>query len=117
LSPTDSIPIDSFIAGVILPLHYFNARRGIRYLNLTPAAESHWGPVVSRTGGLERVPADECDGPDLLARLGSYWAARGDANLPKLVPHLLALRSEVMDGRRLDAEKDSEVSDFVYPLF
>jgi hypothetical protein len=111
------MPIDSFIAGVILPLHHFNARHGVHYLTLTPDAGSCWAPVVSRTGGLERISADACDGPGLLARLGAYWAARGDKSLPKLVPHLLALRSDIMDTRPPDEGKASEVSDFVYPMF
>jgi hypothetical protein len=117
LSRTDPTLIDAFIAGVVLPLHHLNARRGVHYLKLAPEAESYWAPIASRTGGLERIPADQCDGPQLLARLGSYWAQHGDANLPKLVPHLLGLRSEIIDGRPDDAEEDSEVSDFVYPLF
>jgi hypothetical protein len=116
LSRTDPAQIDAFLAGVILPLHHFNARRGVSYLNLTPEAESLWGPVISRTGGLERIPADQCGGAGLLARLGGYWAARGDKSLPKLVPHLVSLRREILDGRPEDAEDDG-VSDFVYPLF
>ena len=115
MNRTDPALIDSFVAGVITPLHRFNARHGVRYLTLTPEAGSCWGPVISRTGGLERVPPDQCDGPGLLARLGAYWAARGDKNLPKLKPHLVALRSEIVDGLPPDA--DEGVSDFVYPLF
>lgn len=117
MSPTDRIPVDSFVSALLLPLRHLNARRGVRYLKLERDSESYWGPVISRTGGLEHLPAAECDGAGLLARLGTYWTARGETNLPKLVPHLLALRSKIMERRSPDDGKDFEVSDFVYPLF
>jgi hypothetical protein len=114
---TDRIRPQFFFAELLLPLHDAVARRNIHYLKLDREPESYWRPVASRTGGLERLCAAQCGGDAMLERLARYWAARGDVDLPKLVPYLIALRRDIGDTEPRGVEERSEVGDFVYPLF
>jgi hypothetical protein len=117
MSQTDPVPPEFFFAELLLPLRHAVARRNIHYLKLDREPKSYWRPVASRTGGLERLCAAECAGDELLARLGQYWAARGDAYLPKLLPYLIALRRDLVNARPVGVEHQPELDDFVYPLF
>jgi hypothetical protein len=117
MSRTDPIPPEYFFAELLLPLRRATLRKGIHFLKLTDEPESYWAPVASRTGGLEKLSAAECDGGRLLDRLERYWTARGDAYLPKLVPHLSALRLELLDTRTAEAAAEPRLGNFVYPIF
>jgi len=117
MSQTDAVPPEFFFAELLLPLRHASARRNIHYLKLDCEAESYWSPVISRTGGLERLGAAECGGEAMLQRLGQYWVARGDVYLPKLVPYLMALRRDLLEAKPVGGEQRTELSDFVYPLY
>jgi hypothetical protein len=117
LSRTDRVAPEFFFAELLLPLKRSSARKGIHFLALERAAESYWGPVVTRTGGLERLSAGACGGDAMLERLREYWHARGEANLLKLLPYLVALRRDLLAGPPAKAVSGGEVNDFVYPLF
>jgi hypothetical protein len=117
MSQIDPIRVESFFAEFLLPLRRSNARRNVHYLNLARQQASYWGPTASRTGGLERLPADACDAVALLERLGNYWVAQGDANLPKLLPYLMALRAKIVDPALGESVEEAPMPEFVYPMF
>ena len=117
MSQIDRTQFASFFADFLLPLRHSNARKKVHYLKLDREAASYWGPVASRTGGLERLSADAAAGSALLEALGRHWAEQGDAKLPKLLPHLLALRREIVETRTGGDSTEPELTDFIYPLF
>jgi hypothetical protein len=113
----DQVRRESFFDELIAPLRRANLRRNVQYLELPRETESYWSTPVSRTGGLELVPAGARDGTALLERLGIYWTEQGDVNLPKLVPYLIALHREIMEPLVAETAEEPPPSDFVYPLF
>ncbi len=117
MSQTDPVPPEFFFAELLLPLRHAIARRNVHYLELGREPESYWRPVISRTGGLEKLFSAECGGDELLQRLEKYWVASGDIYLPKLLPYLIALRRELASARRAGAAQEPVLGDFVYPLF
>jgi hypothetical protein len=117
MSQTDRPELASFFAEFLLPLRHSNARRNVHYLKLDRGVESYWGPVASRTGGIQRLSADTATAPALLEALGRHWAGQGDLNLPKLLPHLLALRRTIVETRTTKGAAEPELTDFIYPLF
>ena len=116
MSPIDKVPARSFFAELLLPLKHANMRKNVRYLNCAPK-DSYWEEVASRTGGLERLSAASCTGSALLESLGRYWLTRNDANLPKLLLYLIALRQEIVESRPVEEQKEPRLTEFVYPLF
>ena len=117
MNQTDRTELASFFADFLLPLRHSNARKNVHYLKLDRGAASYWQPVASRTGGLERLSADAATGPALLEALGRYWGGQGDANLPKLLLRLLALRCMLVEARTVENAAEPELTDFIYPLF
>jgi hypothetical protein len=117
MSQIDKVPAKCFFADLLLPLSYANARRNVCYLDRTAKSGSYWGPVVSRTGGLEKLTAESSSGPALLELLGQYWVKQNDRNLPKLLPYLVALRSEIVESHPDKANQEPRLSEFVYPIF
>jgi hypothetical protein len=100
MNPTDEVRPETFFAEFLLPLSQANKRRGVRYLESSRDAASYWGPVLSRTGGIERIAA----------------AAEGDRNLTRLAPFLASLR-EALAKPEAAPEAKPGISDFVYPMF
>ena len=117
MNSTDQVPARSFVAELLLPLKRANMRKNIFYLNRDARKSSHWEPVVSRTGGMERLSLIKSSGPALLASLEQYWRRNNDVNLPKLLPYLLALRQQIIEMGVVKNEKEPRLSEFVYPLF
>jgi hypothetical protein len=105
------------VAELLLPLKRANMRKNIRYLNCDARKSTHWEPVVSRTGGMERLSLVNSSGPALLASLEQYWRRNNDMTLPKLSPYLLALRQQIIETVDVENEKGPRLSEFVYPLF
>jgi hypothetical protein len=112
----DEVKPESFFAAFLLPLRRANMRRGVRYLRLGREPASGWGPVVSRTGGIEKLPPGGASAEAMLERLQRHWVAEGDANLRKLAPFLFALRRAIV-APRATKPADPKPPDFVYPLF
>jgi hypothetical protein len=117
MNPTDPVRPESFFAELLVPLSRVNARRGVRYLGDASGVASHWTPVVSRTGGLERLSTDHCSADALIEQLGAYWLAQGDTALAKLSPYLVALRREIVASRPQTPATPAYVPMYVYPLF
>jgi len=117
MSPTDRIRPDSFFAEVLLPLRYANLRRRVSYLQREVGAAGNWCPVVSRTGGLERLSAENAGAAAMIERLGRHWELEGDPHLPKLVPLLQDLRRELFETRPAYANTEPELPEFVYTMF
>ena len=116
MSPIEQVKPGSFFAAFLLPLRRANMRRGVSYLRLGRDTASGWGPVISRTGGIEKLPSGATSAEAMLERLERHWAAQGDANLRKLAPFLLALRQAIV-APRVTKSGDAKPPDFVYPLF
>jgi hypothetical protein len=117
MNPIEKVRPESFFAEFILPLSRANARRRVRYLELERGAESYWGPVATRTGGMEKVPAAGAGAAAMLENLRDHWASQGDAHLPKLTPYLAALRETLVAPQTGASETKEVLSEFVYPLF
>ena len=117
MNSTERVSARSFVAELLLPLKRANMRNNIRYVNCDARKSTHWEPVVSRTGGMERLSLINNSGPALLASLEQYWRSNNDVNLPKLLPYLLALRQQIIETRPVESDKEPRLSEFVYPLF
>lgn len=117
MNQIDEIPPELFFAELLLPLRHAVAQQGIHYLELGRVSESYWGPVITRTGGLEKLDKADCGGDAMLERLRQYWIARGDPFLPKLAPYLVELRRDIVEAEPAAAKPAPELSEFVYPLF
>jgi hypothetical protein len=117
MSQIDRVPAKFFFADLLLPLKYANTRRNVLYLSRTAKAGSYWEPVVSRTGGLEKLTAASSGGSVLLELLGQYWAKQNDKNLAKLLPYLVELRREIVESHAVEDNQEPRLSEFVYPLF
>ena len=117
MSQIDKIRVRSFFADLLLPLKHANTRRNVHYLSRTPQQASYWQPVISRTGGLQRLSAASSSGSALLELLGRYWVAQDDQNLPKLLPYLDDLRREIVESQPVEDAKEPRLPDFVYPIF
>jgi hypothetical protein len=117
MNQTDKLAAQIFFADLLLPLGRANIRKDVHYLNCDRSKASYWQPVVSRTGGMERLSAESSSGPALIELLGQYWREHNDANLPKLIPYLIELRSEIVGSRPPQEEEQPYLSDFVYPIF
>jgi len=116
MSATEYFKARVFFADLLLPLKRANMRRNVRYLNCDRSSATYWKSIASRTGGLERMPIPSCGAAGLIGRLGLYWEAQSDSDLPRLIPHVLALREEF--SGYLQAKGDGEIqTEFVYPLF
>ena len=117
MNSTERVPARSFVSELLLPLKRANMRKNILYLNCDARKSTHWEPVLSRTGGMERLSLINSSGPALLASLEQYWRKNNDVNLPKLLPYLLALRQQILETGEVENEKGPRLSEFVYPLF
>lgn len=117
MSATEGQKARAFFADLLLPLKRANMRRDVRYLNCVRSADSYWGSIASRTGGVERLSNANCGGASLIGRLGRHWERQNDRDLPKLLPHLLALRQEIIGSPLADDEGETPEAEFVYPLF
>jgi hypothetical protein len=116
MSPIEDTAAAVFFADLLLPLHHANARRAIAYLKRGREGHSHWGEVVSRTGGIERLPAD-CDAALMLNLLARYWRRRNETPLLQLIPHLAALQRKLSGAPHSQENADAPLTEFVYPLF
>ncbi|HTW72088.1 MAG TPA: hypothetical protein VME47_19545 [Acetobacteraceae bacterium] len=118
MNPTDEISPDLFFADMLLSLKHAMARRGEHFFPARgdAAAESHWEPVATRTGGVGRLPVTGRDADSLLDALAVYWQTNGEAKLTQLQSGLKALRRQARAGGPADPGKAAQVSDFVYPL-
>jgi len=116
MPPTELNDSAVFYADWMLPLSRARLRSGTGFLRRGGDAETFWGPVVSRTGGVGKLAPQACDAPSLLAALDEYWSQRGDAGLRQLSPGLLKLL-RAAPARPVDAEEQAAVAEFVYPLF
>jgi hypothetical protein len=117
MSQIDGVPEKVFFADLLLPLKHANTRRNMLYLNRTAKGGSYWEPVVSRTGGLEKLTAASSGGSALLELLGQYWVKLNDKNLPKLIPYLVELRREIVESHPAKDDEEPRLSEFVYPIF
>lgn len=117
MNPTEIDPAAVFFADLLLSLHNDNRRRGIDYLDRGKRRASYWTGVASRTGGLALVGADACDAAALLGALGEYWSAQKETRLLLLLPHLKALRQNLVAPARADVPRETALPEFVYPLF
>jgi hypothetical protein len=111
------VPAKSFFADLLLPLKYANTRRNVHYFVLVASQPSYWQPVISRTGGLEKLSATGSRGSALLELLGKYWNTQNDSNLPKLLPYLVTLRQELVESLPPGDEPEPRLTEFVYPIF
>lgn len=117
MSQIDGVPAKVFFADLLLPLKHANTRRNVLYLNRTAKAGSYWEPVVSRTGGLEKLTAASSGGSALLELLGRYWVKENDKNLPKLIPYLVELRRQIVESQPVQDNQEPRLTEFVYPIF
>ena len=117
MNPTDTNSIARFFADLLLPLHYDNHRRGIKYLDSAEGGSSYWGGIASRTGGLAPVHAADIDAAALLDALGAYWLEKEDARMLLLLPHLKALHQSLAASVEPEIPRESAPQEFVYPLF
>ena len=116
MHPTDPNPEASFFADWLLPLRRAHMRLGVDYLRRDAEAETLWGPVVSRSGGVARIAPEATGAQSLLAALDDYWSQAHDTSLRQLSPGLLKLLLAAPSGPA-DAREDAVVAEFVYPLF
>jgi hypothetical protein len=117
MSQTKNHLASIFFANLLLPLHFFNIRKGTNYLDRDACRSSYWGAVVSRTGGVAKVDIASCDAKALLVELGEFWLRNKDADLLCLVPHLEALRQGLADREEAKSDQESSLTEFVYPLW
>lgn len=117
MSPIDRVPAKSFFADLLLPLKHANTRRNVHYLSRASQDPGNWQPVISRTGGLERLSEASSNSSALLELLGRYWVAQNDRDLPKLLPYLVALRSEIVEAASVQDAEVPRLPEFVYPIF
>ena len=115
--PTDDTRAEAMFADWLLPLGYANRRRGIAYLERGPRRQSYWAPVISRTGGLERLSGAGCEPAAMLASLGDYWKRTNEPSLPKLLPSLEELRQQLAGATPTKNPEEQGLTEFVYPLF
>jgi hypothetical protein len=121
-TPTDKtqinrVPGRSFFADLLLPLKYANTRRNVHYFSRIAPQAACWQPVISRTGGLQKLSASSSRGLALLELLGEYWVSQKDSNLPKLLPYLVTLRRELVESLPAGDEQEPRLTEFVYPIF
>jgi hypothetical protein len=116
MSSTDDQSAAVLFADLLLPLHYASRRRGIAYLDRGPDRPTYWGEVVSRTGGLERLPAG-CDRAVMLRSLGEYWRRHDRKDFLQLLPQLEKLQQELSGAAGGDDGSDTPLPEFVYPLY
>ena len=117
MKKTDEVSVETFYAGMLLPLRRAMARRGQRFFASGPDADklSYWEPEATRTRGIQELPAEH-GGAAMLRLLGIYWEAQGEGHLTRLLPDLETLRqalTSVSEKRKMEA---TEITEFVYPL-
>jgi hypothetical protein len=117
MNPIEGHAAEVFFAELLLPLRRANLRRGVDYLDGLERGVSHWGRVVSRTGGIERLLGAACDPDHLLEQLGNYWRGRNEPHLEELLPYLRALRQSLLDSSPADPHSERAPTEFVYPLY
>ena len=106
-----------FFADLLLPLRHANLRHGTAYLDRGQRRQSYWSDVASRTGGIERLSSAACDGEALLGSISSYWARRNEQSLLRLVPHLAALRVDLVSAAPMEEHAAERLTEFIYPIF
>lgn len=116
MNPTDSSEEAAFFANWLLPLRQANLRRGVGYLERKGGDDSYWGPVVSRSGGLQSLAADSSDASALLEALDRYWSQTNEQSLRRLTPELRKLLRG-QPSRPPDGRDEAVVAEFVYPLY
>ena len=117
MPPTDDVSPETVFANLLLPLKRANQRRSATYFSLGPDrnAETYWGGVVSRTGGVTQVKFDETT--DALHSLEAYWSSRGENLLSKTLPELRALQETILAVKTSTRDAEQSVPEFVYPLY
>jgi hypothetical protein len=111
------VPARSFFADLLLPLKHANTRRNVHYFSPIPPQATCWQPVISRTGGLQKLSASSSRGPALLELLGKHWVTQNDPNLAKLLPYLVTLRRELVESLPAADKQEPRLTEFVYPIF
>jgi hypothetical protein len=117
MKKTDDVSAEIFYADMLLPLRQAMTRRGQAFFTSGPDADkpSYWEPEVTRTSGIQELPAEH-DGAAMLRLLGTYWGAQGEGHLSRLLPGLEALRQSLTSVSETRKEEATEITEFVYPL-
>jgi hypothetical protein len=118
MNPIDSNAAAVFHAELLAPLRRAQMRRGSAYLDCgpQPQRESYWKAIVSRTGGIEQLPASQCNFTAALTLLQQYWSRHNERDLLQLASHLERLCCD-LTARETPQESASAPPEFVYPLF